>query len=173
MKSFITGMFKNKLIAGILLLILGGLLLFAPRESMQTFIRLIGAAFAVAAAAGIAAYFLAGKENRPVFTLILAILAAIAAIVFVAAPSFITGILPFFFGVMLLLSSLSDLAASLTLPIGRIVGMLLSFVGIVLGVIVICNPNSLSSFITRLIGISLIFDGAVSIATAALIKKNG
>ena len=172
MKSIVTGMFKNKLVVGVLLLVLGVLLLLAPSEMMQTSIRIIGVVFAIGAAVGFAIYFLSSQEKRPIFTLILAILSALTTIVFVASPRLISGILPFFFGVLLLLSSAADLFASLQLPIGRIPGMLLSFIGIILGVIVVCNPNALTDFITRLIGISLIFDGIVSITTAALIKKN-
>ncbi|MBQ6020301.1 MAG: DUF308 domain-containing protein [Clostridia bacterium] len=172
MKSFITGMFKNKIVAGVMLLALGGLLLFTPTQAIQTCIRLLGVVFAIGAAVGFAMYFLSKNERRPIFTLILSILAALTAVVFVAAPKVISGILPFFFGVVLIVSSASDLLASLSLPIGKILGMLLSFAGLILGVIIVCNPNALTNFITRLIGISLIFDGAVSIATAVMIKKN-
>lgn len=173
MKSIVTGMFKNKLIAGVLMMALGVLLLAAPETAMNTTIRIIGVAFAAAAAAGVFVYFRSDRDRKPVFTLILSVLSAIVAAVFLFAPSFISGILPFIFGLILLTDSAGSLLASLTLPIGRIPCVLLSLVGVVLGVVVILDPNALSAFLTRLIGASLLFTGAIDITTAIVIKNNG
>ncbi len=172
MRSFVSDLFKTKLTAGILLLLMGGILIFTPTGALATAVRIAGVIFAIGALVGFLIYFLFPDDRKHVLTLILSVLAVIMAVVFLAAPAFVSGVLPFVFGLILLLNSVGDFFAAFSLPAGRVIAALIALAGIVLGVVILCNPASLGKIITRLVGLSLALSGAGSVVSAVLVKKN-
>ena len=94
-------------------------------------------------------------------------------LVFVFVPAAVTAALPFIFGVVLIVLSAFELLSALQLPFGKLLSILLSIGGIALGCLIVSNPNALASFITRLIGLSLIYEAVVGFITAAFVKSAG
>ena len=166
------GRMKTKLLVSIVLFALGLLLLIAPGEMLTAYVRAIGVLLLLGAAAGFFLYFRASAGERSVLLLIGASLGAACGLVLIAAPGLITSVLPFVFGLLLLIASVSDLLSALALPFGKLPGILLSIGGIVLGVLIVSNPDALANFITRLVGLGLMYEAAVGVVTVILAKKS-
>lgn len=165
------GIIKNKLLSGIVLLALGILLVIAPAQTLETYVRILGAIFLVGAALHIAGHFLAKKEDRAPLSLVLGVAAGLIGIFFVAAPGVVTGILPVIFGIVLILNSLLDLVIGVRLPSGKAVAVVLALIGIAAGVLILLHPNAIAHIITRIIGAGLIYEGAIGVFTAAIAHK--
>lgn len=162
---------KNKLLSSIIFLVLGVLLLIAPAESLALFVRIIGAVLLVGALVRLIAYFVTKKEDRVPISLILGVAAAVIGLFFLIAPSVVTNILAYVFGAILILNSLLDLVIAVRLPSGKAIAILLSLLGLVLGVLIVVNPDAFASFMTRLIGATLIYESIVGIVTSILARK--
>ena len=171
MKSFMKTMAANKLLASLVLFALGLLLLLAPGETLTAYVRVIGVILLVAAALGILSFALTNVQERSALVLIGGITGAVAGLVFVAAPGVVTGALPFVFGLLLLLASVSDLLSAIALPFGKLFSIILALVGIILGLIIIMNPTAIASFVTRLIGLSFLYEAIVGVVTAVLARR--
>ena len=162
---------KNKLLSSIIFLILGVLLLIAPTAMMETFVRIIGGVLLLGALIRLIAYFVTKKENRVPLSLVLGVAAGLIGVFFVVAPGVVTGVLAYIFGAILILNSLLDLVIAVRLPSGKLVGVLLSLLGLALGVLVIVNPDAFAAFITRFIGATLIYESIVGIVTSILARR--
>ena len=163
-------LFSNIVFTSALLLVLGGLLLFAPNETLQTYVRVIGVVLLAGAVLGLLLEFVIKQSPRSLWAVVGACAAAVLGLVFLLAP-FVTGVLPFLFGVVLIVLSAFELLSALQLPFGKLLSILLSAVGLLLGILIVSNPNALSAFITRLIGLALIYEAVVGFITAAFVKS--
>lgn len=163
-------LFSNLVFISALFLVIGGLLLFAPQETLALYVRIIGIVLLVAAAVSLLVEFLQQRRARSGWVLAVAAAAAVFGLVFLCAPGFVTAVFPFLFGVVLIVISAFELLSALQLPFGKLLSILLSVVGIVLGCVIVSNPNGLAAFITRLIGIALIYQAVVGFVTAAFAK---
>ncbi len=164
-------LFSNIVFTSALLLVLGGLLLFAPNETLQTYVRVIGIVLLAGAALGLLLEFVIRSGPRSAWVIAGACACAVFGLVFLLAPAFVTGILPFLFGVVLIVLSAFDLLSALQLPFGKLLTIVLSAGGLVLGVLIVMNPNALASFIIRLIGLALLYEAVVGFITAAFVKS--
>ncbi len=163
-------LFSNILFTSALFLVLGGLLIFAPRETLELYVRVIGVIALVAAAVTLLVDFLQTRRPRSGWVIAGAAAAAALGLCFLLAPGFVTGVFPFLFGVVLIVISGFELLSALQLPFGKLLTILLSLGGLVLGVLIVCNPNGLASLMTRLIGLALVYEGVVGFVTAAFVK---
>ena len=111
-------LFSNIVFTSALLLVLGGLLLFAPSETLQTYVRVIGVVLLAGAVLGLLLEFVIKQSPRSLWAVVGACAAAVLGLVFLLAPSFVTAILPFLFGVVLIVLSAFELLSALQLPFG-------------------------------------------------------
>ena len=162
---------KNKLLSSIVLLALGILLLIAPAAALETYVRVIGAVLLCGAAVRIVAHFMTKKEDRAPISLLIGIVAAAFGVFLLAAPATVIRVLHIVFGILLILNSLLDLVIGVRLPAGKTAAVILALIGVALGVVIVVNPTAFANFMTRVIGISLIYDAAVGIVTALLARK--
>jgi uncharacterized membrane protein HdeD (DUF308 family) len=162
---------KNKLLSSIVFLILGVLLLIAPTQSLELFVRIIGGVFLLGALVRLVAYFVTKKEDRVPLSLVLGVAAAAIGLFFVLLPGVVTNILAYVFGAILILNSLLDLVIAVRLPAGKLVAILLALLGLALGVLIVVNPQAFASFMTRFIGATLIYESIVGIVTSILARK--
>lgn len=162
---------KNKLLSGIIFLILGVLLVIAPTASMKTFVIILGAVLLVGALVRLIAYFVTKKEDRVPLSLVLGIAAAAIGLFFVLAPELVTDILATVFGVVLILNALLDLVIAVRLPSGKPVATVLALLGLVLGILIVINPKAFADFMTRFIGATLIYESVVCIVTMLFARK--
>lgn len=162
---------KNKLLSSIVFLILGVLLLIAPTAMLETFVRIIGAVLLLGALVRLIVHFAAKKEDRVPLSLVLGVAAAAIGLFFIILPSVVTAALAYIFGAILILNSLLDLVIAVRLPSGKLVAVLLSLLGLVLGVLIVVNPDAFARFMTQFIGATLIYESVVGIVTAILARK--
>ena len=160
------GIIKNKILSGIVLIALGVLLVIAPVQSMNLYVRILGAVLLVGAALHIVVYRLTKKEDRAPLSLVLGIAAGLIGIFFLAAPGVVSEFLYIIFGVVLILNALLDLVIAVRLPSGKKAAVILALIGLALGVFIVMNPQTVAQFITRIIGVSLVYEGAVGVISA-------
>ena len=163
MKNMLASIVKNKIVSCIVLLGLGFLLLIAPGGTSELVVRLVGAVLLAGAVVAVLIYLMSKSNERSPLVLFEGIVVAAVALFFLIAPGVVTGILPLIFGIILLLNALLDLITALRLPQGKGVAVVLSLLAVIAAVLIICNPNALANFITRLIGIVLIYNGLVGV----------
>ena len=163
-------LFSNLVFSSVFFLVLGGLLVFAPQETLETYIRIIGLIALVAAVLTLVLEFLFKSGARSAVAVVGACVAAAFGLLFLLAPAFVSGVLPFLFGVVLIVLSALDLLSALRLPFGKLLSILLSVGGLALGILIVSNPNGLSALMTRLIGAALIYQAVVGFITAAFVK---
>ena len=63
-------LFSNIVFTSVLLLVLGGLLVFAPAETLQTYVRVIGVVLLVGAALGLLLEFVIKQGSRSVWAVV-------------------------------------------------------------------------------------------------------
>ena len=87
-------LFSNIVFTSALLLVLGGLLLFAPNETLQTYVRVIGIVLLAGAALGLLLEFVIKQGPRSVWAVVGACVAAVCGLVFLLAPAISSLITP-------------------------------------------------------------------------------
>ena len=171
MKENFRSLAGGKLLASLVLFALGVLLLAAPMETLTAYVRVIGGILLLAAVVGIVVFVLTAVANRSALLLIGSIAAGVVGLVFLIAPGVVTGALPFVFGVLLLIASVSDLFSAIALPFGKLISIILSLIGVILGLVILMNPNAIAAFITRVIGLSFIYESLVGLVTAVFARR--
>lgn len=171
MRNMLASIIRNKIVSCVVLLALGILLLVAPGATLARSVRLIGLVLLAGAIVGFLIYFLTKSTERSALVLIESGAVAVIAVVFLIAPGFITGFLPYVFGVILLLNALLDLLTALRLPSGKGAAVLLSLLAIAAAVLILCNPNGLANLITRIIGAVLIYNAVVGLLGLVMSRK--
>ena len=171
MKSLPKASTGSKLLVSLVLFALGLLLLLAPMETLTGCVRAMGVIFLAAAAVGILIFFLTKPQDRSPLPLIGGIAGAVIGAVFAAAPGVVTGALPFVFGLLLLIASVSDLFSAIALPFGKLISIILSLIGVILGLVILMNPNAIAAFVTRVIGLSFIYEAVVGVVTVLFARR--
>ncbi len=171
MKDTLRSFTGGKVLASVVLLALGVLLLAAPMETLTTYIRVIGGILLLAAVVGVVIFVLTAVANRSALLLVGSIAAGVVGLVFLIAPGVVTGALPFVFGLLLLIASVSDLFSAIALPFGKLISIILSLIGIILGLVILMNPNAIAAFVTRVIGLSFIYEALVGLVTAVFARR--
>ena len=171
MKPFFKSPTGSKLLVSLVLFVLGLLLLIAPMGTLTAYVRVIGVIFLAAAAVAILFFAFTKPAERSPMPLIGGITGAVIGLIFVAAPGLVTNALPFVFGLLLLIASVSDLFSALALPFGRLISIILSLIGIILGLVIIMNPAMIAAIVTRVIGIGFIYEAVVWVVTALYARR--
>lgn len=163
-------------VSAALMIIAGLFLVIKPGETLDLVIKAAGIALIAVGAVGILQFAIAkDKEGRSVLRLIISVIELIGGIVFLVNPQAIVSVYYVFAGIVILLNGISNLSIALDM---RKLGLrswgaalLLSVIAIAVGIIVILNPFGAAEAVTRFIGISVIYEGIVSIALTVLARK--
>lgn len=162
-------------ISGIVTFFVGLLLIIYPGFTNQALCYTLSAVLIVSGVSGlIARYRHTGYPPMPYE--IIWNLATIALGAFVALRSdVIISIIPFFFGLFLLVSGISSLQKASVLKqmgyTGRKNGTIMAVLKLVLAALIIFNPFSTAITLTRFIGLCLVYDGISSLATVLRLAK--
>ena len=162
-------------ISGIVTFFVGLLLIIYPGFTNQALCYTLSAVLIVSGVSGlIARYRQTGYPPMPYE--IIWNLATIALGAFVALRSdVIISIIPFFFGLFLLVSGISSLQKASMLKqmgyTGRKNGTIMAVLKLVLAALIIFNPFSTAIALTRFIGLCLVYDGVSSLATVFRLAK--
>lgn len=162
-------------ISGIVTFFVGLLLIIYPGFTNQALCYTLSAVLIVSGISGlISRYRQTGYPPMPYE--IIWNLATIALGAFVALRSdVIISIIPFFFGLFLLVSGISSLQKASMLKqmgyTGRKNGTIMAVMKLVLAALIIFNPFSTAIALTRFIGLCLVYDGVSSLATVFRLAK--
>ena len=162
---------RNVVISSLVLLALGLLMIFATETLLVVFVRVIGVVTLVGAVFGFVLQLVSAKEARSALAMAVACLSAVFGAVLIACPLKIAGLLPYVFGVVLILLSVKELFVVTTMQTGRIFSIILASLGIILGTVIVCNPVAIAEFITKIIGAGLIYLAAVGLVDAILLER--
>ena len=154
-------------VTSVLWIIIGTILLIYPGQSLDMICRIVGILVLVA---GIIQIVMGTKGAGMIpgqATLATGAVIAIVGLFFVIRPDILVSILPFIAGVMLIIRGVTSLVNSFQLAGAKYgywwVGILISVIGIGLGVILFFNAHSTAAFIARIIGVFLLYSGISSL----------
>ena len=153
---------RDKVILAIIGLVIGVILLVWPLTSLSVIVRVIGAAMMVIGVYSILMYLVSGRDGRSVFALIGGILIGLVGGGLFARPEGLVAFIPVIIGIVVLLSGITNLFETFTLGRQRYgkwyISLIFALITIILGLLLIFRPFGVASFLTRLIGVAVIFD---------------
>ena len=166
--EFLKRIFKDKIIVNIALLLFGIVLLVFPIESISIATMIIAGVFIVAGLANIIYFFIDKdiKERIDTLYFLLSLMAIGIGIFTFINPTWLVTVINIFVGALLILSGISNLKYLSKYTVKNYLWWIFtvtSIIIIILGIIAIINPVTVASIITRLEGISLIFDSIMSL----------
>lgn len=157
---------NNRLLAVIILLILGIILTIFPSGTLELLCRILGIA---AICFGAATLYGAIKKNQDGMTIMLAVAAIVIGIFFTAQPGVLASIIPFIIGIVLVGNGILNLSNSIrnrTVMGSRFwYSVLVASAAIIIGILILFNLFSTASVIVRIIGIGLIIGAVDSLLT--------
>ena len=176
MKDFFKGMKRDTLLTGAVCIVLGLVLLLWPGIALHLVGKLLGAIAVLFGAANILAYF-RSDFMRPVFRFGLfygAAFVLVGLFLFVRSGA-VASIVPLVFGIVLLVSGISQLQSALDL---RRMGderwwltFLPAAITLVLGLFLVFNPFGSAALLVRVIGACLIYEGVTNQLVARRVSR--
>lgn len=166
--NFVKRIFKDKMIATIALLLFGLVLLIFPIESISIASKVIASILIIAGLSDII-YFLIDsgiKTKLDTIYFLLSLIAIGIGIYTFVKPTWLITTINIVVGIILIISAIYNLRYLLKYTIKNYLWWIFTIISViilVLGVIAIINPIEVASIITRLEGLSLIFDGIMTI----------
>jgi uncharacterized membrane protein HdeD (DUF308 family) len=165
---------KPPLVAGIIFLVLGGLLFFFPEGSLRLFIFLFGV---LAFIAGIALFIGAWMLSRSggmffVVPLILGICAVFLGILSFTDPGLIGAFAAVLLGILLIIGGLGGAFSALTRPGSAIrlaLGLIGGIISALLGFLILFYPRLSSLAIVRIIGAVIMAAGIIALIGAVVL----
>ncbi len=156
---------KSYIFTGIVLIILGGFLLFRPETTLHFVIRLFGILLLVVGGVTILAYLF--RRNSPEttsFSIAIGILEVLGGIILLVKQDFFVGIVPMVAGIIMMMGGIVSLYHAFTIRQYEYSlkkpSIASSLVTLILGLVILLNPVFISKIIVQLIGIGLLIEGA-------------
>jgi uncharacterized membrane protein HdeD (DUF308 family) len=167
---------KPPLVAGIIFLVLGGLLFFFPEGSLRLFIFLFGV---LAFIAGIALFIGAWTLSRSggmffVVPLILGICAVLLGILSFTDPGLIGAFAAVLLGILMIIGGLSGAFSAITRPgfgSRRALGLIGGIVIALLGFLILFSPRLSSLAIVRIIGAVIMGAGIIALIGSVVLAR--
>ncbi|MDO4284742.1 MAG: DUF308 domain-containing protein [Eubacteriales bacterium] len=154
----------NRVIATLIGIILGVVLLVWPESSLIVLCQAVGLALAFGGIVAVVLYFVNhdGLMFSTVQLVFGVILAAIGIWIF-ARPARLVELVPTIIGLIVMINGIVDLSQTVTLGRQKYdkwwVSLIFAILTLVLGIVLIVKPFGIAAFITRVIGVVLIFNG--------------
>ena len=162
-------------------IVIGLVLLLFPGQSLDLICRIIGALILVGGIIELVMGLIGSGTMPGSLTIGMGAFIIIVGLFIVVRPDILVSILPFVAGIFLIVHNISSLVNSFSLAGSKYgywwVGLLLSLLGIVLGVILFFNAHSTAEFIARIVGIFALYNSISSLwissrkAHVAKVKK--
>jgi uncharacterized membrane protein HdeD (DUF308 family) len=165
---------KPPLAAGIIFLVLGGLLFFFPQGSLRLMVFLFGVLACIAGIGLFIGAYLLSRGGGMVFVvpLILGICAVLLGILSFTDPGTITAFAAVLLGIVLIIAGLSGAISAVVHPgsgfrraLSAIGGVILA----VLGILILTTPRLSSIAIVRIIGAVVIAAGVIALAGSVVL----
>ena len=146
---------KYDILNSLVAFIIGLVLLISPGGIITTIIRIFGVLIMVL---GVSNVIGANKNNKNKPDLIYGLLIVILGIVFISNPEVIAGIVPFIFGVWIVIRSLFRLQLVMNIKNTNnyVKSLVITIATLVLGIILMFNPFKGAEAVIRIIGVFMI-----------------
>lgn len=155
------------MIRTIVALLLGTLLILAPKNAVEFVVRTIGILFIIPGIISLIGYFSAEKIKRPAIQFLLAGIGCILfGIILVAIPHLFVNFLMYVTGAIILIAGITQLINLIRAQKWAKVSALFYILPVLIiaaGVIVLLNPQSIANAITIIIGISCLVYGIMEL----------
>ena len=166
--NFIKKIFKDKIIINIALILFGLVLVIFPIESISIATKIIAGILIAAGLANIIYFFIDKdiKSRMDTMYFLLSLVAIGVGIYTFLNPTWLVTAINVVVGVVLIISAINNLRYLFKYTIKNYLWWIftvISFIILILGIIALVNPIEVASLITRLEGISLIFDAIMSL----------
>ena len=154
----------NRMAGAFIWMILGVILLVWPESSMITLSKLIGLVLTVTGAGMVILYFWNHDGMlTSFFQLIFGVIIGAVGLWICFEPAQLVELIPTIFGIIVLINGLSDLSQTLTLGKQKYdrwwISLIIAVATLLLGFVLLFKPFGIAKFITRVIGLVLIFNG--------------
>jgi|GEM_PF-1955250 len=164
---------RNKFITSVIFIVIGVILLVEPEISLSVICRLAGCLFFAGGAYTTVMYLI--SKNRTLVEsgiLTVGVTGAVIGLWIVFHPEFLSALVPTIIGILVVVSGVLNVLESLTIRKENnenfIIPLVLSVITIVLGILILLQPQFLANFIFRLLGIVNVYTG---VATIWIINK--
>lgn len=166
--NFIKKIFKDKIIINIALILFGLVLVIFPIESISIATKIIAGILIAAGLANIIYFFIDKdiKSRMDTMYFLLSLVGIGVGIYTFLNPMWLVTAINVVVGVVLIISAINNLRYLFKYTIKNYLWWIftvISFIILILGIIALVNPIEVASLITRLEGISLIFDAIMSL----------
>lgn len=166
--NFIKKIFKDKIIINIALILFGLVLVIFPIESISIATKIIAGILIAAGLANIIYFFIDKdiKSRMDTMYFLLSLVGIGVGIYTFLNPTWLVTAINVVVGVVLIISAINNLRYLFKYTIKNYLWWIftvISFIILILGIIALVNPIEVASLITRLEGISLIFDAIMSL----------
>lgn len=165
-KETIKNLEKKNMIVSILLIILGGLLVWKPIAFIKSIIIIVGIILFILSIIDFVSYFNSDQEINNV-NLFKGIIEIIAAILLMFRNDVLIDLFPVILGVIIIFDGIFQLQIALNIkklnPNDWIFGFVLSLVTIIVGVVVVFNPFEALELILRVAGVVLLVSEILSL----------
>ena len=175
--SFLKKMQGSYVVLAVAYVVFGLSLLIKPQQSTTVICYAIGALFIIYAAATLIKYFTDSTRRlyiEPNF--VLPVILGVFGIVTIVRPAVIISILPFIVGIVLVFSGLIKVQDSINLKrfdyARWYIVLAFALVSVVLGIVILINPFGTGMLFTRIVGLFFVVDGAMSISSIIMTRKN-
>ena len=155
----------NSLASTIILIVLGGVLLLHPGDTLNLAVRLVGVALVLVGAVGIIAQMMK-QEEKQIVSLLVGVVEILAGLVVLAAPSFVASLFPLLVGIAVVLYGISDFIAAWRLKNAgahNAWALILAAITVILGVVLVFNPFRTLTTLVRVLGAVLIYKGVTGL----------
>lgn len=167
----------DMIITSIICIMLGGVLIFFPKEVNEMIAYVIAAAMFLFSI--IEAYNFFKKDVKNQFyrnDLVFAVVALVAGIILLAKREVIVGLIPVILGALIIVSGVKKLQNALDLIRLKLGGwkslLVLSAINIIFGIIMVVCALETAKVITVIIGIGLVFSGGSDLFAIIWVSKN-
>lgn len=165
---------KDVVWSSIAYLILGFVLLIKPGTALVTIVHILAIVALVMGIVALVAYF-RDKDSAGNGGVIKGIVYLVIAAFLYFGAGFIISIVPFIFGLLVVISGVVKLQEALDMmkyrASGSITVLVISILSLILGVLIIINPFGTAELLFRIIGIALIYNGVSDLLTVFYFSK--
>lgn len=163
---------RNKVITAIVSFLFGLVLIIWRAGAVAEIIRILGYLMLAGAAFSLVGYFFGRQTKGNPSTLASAVLGIIFGIVFVNTPGWLITLFPVVMGVVLILNGILNASALMSAPVKAgafAVGMVLSILTLILGIVAVMHPMQMANMLILFMGVTYVVNGISDLIAIALL----
>ena len=171
MKAGLDSIMQNKKITAILSIVAGVIFIFMRRFALTTLVSVVGIIMLIGCAVFAVQYFMSKvRDNAQLPGLIAGV---IVGLIFATAPGFIVDLFPLIFGILLILSGVTNLMQALSLPgssEGRTMLIVFAALTFLLGGFIVFHPGFIADVVVVFMGITMVANGITDLMAARTVR---